>query len=204
MAYYLFGKTYLCTAKTSRQLPGSDASSLLFASMASSSIVITSIFAPTEAVAKFAKLTEHQLIVAGDKKSPATWNEPNVTYLSVADQEAAGFRLSEKLPFNHYGRKMMGYLHAIKAGAEVIIDTDDDNIPYDNWSFPATEGTFATSPANQGFVNIYKNFTSHHIWPRGYPLDLILDESHNLKEDELTRKPPRSASGRAWPTATRT
>ena len=156
--------------------------------MTSSSIVITSIFAPTEAVAKFAKLTEHQLVVAGDKKSPATWSEPNVTYLSVADQEAAGFRLSEKLPFNHYGRKMIGYLHAIRAGAEVIIDTDDDNIPYDNWSFPATEGTFATSPANQGFMNIYKNFTSHHIWPRGYPLDLILDENHNLKENELTQE----------------
>ena len=156
--------------------------------MAKSSIVITSIFAPTEAVTKFAALPDYQLVVAGDKKSPADWSAPNVTYLSVADQEAAGFGMSAKLPFNHYGRKMIGYLHAIREGAKVIIDTDDDNIPYDGWRFPATDGTFATSPANKGFVNIYKNFTPHHIWPRGYPLDLILDPGHNLQEAELTQE----------------
>ena len=150
------------------------------------SIVITSIFAPTKAVTKFASLPDYQLIVAGDKKSPASWSEPNVTYLSVADQEAAGFRMSEKLPFNHYGRKMIGYLHAIREGAHLIIDTDDDNIPYDGWQFPALSGEFTTSPAGRGFVNIYKNFTSHHIWPRGYPLDLILNQEHNLQEEDLT------------------
>ena len=149
------------------------------------SIIITSIFAPTKAVVKFASLSEYQLIVAGDKKSPVDWEVDNVTYLSVATQEEAGFALSAKLPFNHYGRKMMGYLHAIQAGAQVIVDTDDDNIPYDDWAFPAFAGEFAVSPAAKGFVNIYKNFTSHHIWPRGYPLDLILNQDHNLKETEL-------------------
>jgi hypothetical protein len=57
--------------------------------MPQSSIVITSIFAPTEAVTKFASLSDYQLVVAGDKKSPANWSEPNVTYLSVTDQEIA-------------------------------------------------------------------------------------------------------------------
>jgi hypothetical protein len=154
-----------------------------------SSIVITSIFAPTKAVTKFASFSDYELVVAGDKKSPTNWSEPNVTYLSVADQEAAGFRMSEKLPFNHYGRKMVGYLHAIRAGACLIIDTDDDNIPYDDWAFPNMNGTYATSPSGRGFVNIYKNFTSHHIWPRGYPLDLILNADHNLKEEDLTNEP---------------
>ena len=132
--------------------------------MAQSAIVITSIFAPTEAVAKFAALTDYHLVVVGDKKSPAEWQHPNVTYLAVADQEAAGFRLTTRLPFNHYGRKMVGYLHAIRAGAQLIIDTDDDNIPYDDWAFPALSGTFATAPAGRGFVNLYKSFTAHHIW----------------------------------------
>lgn len=149
-------------------------------------IVITSIFAPTEAVNKFATLTDYELIVAGDKKSPAHWSVPGVSYLSVANQEEQGFKLSSKLPFNHYGRKMMGYLQAMQQGAELIIDTDDDNIPYDGWTFPALEGEFNTAPTDKGFVNIYKNFTAHHIWPRGYPLDLILNENHNLKEDELS------------------
>lgn len=153
--------------------------------MSKTHVVITSIFAPTEAVAKIANMADYQLVVAGDKKSPANWQVEGVHYLSVADQEAQGFSLSTKLPFNHYGRKMMGYLHAIQAGASVIVDTDDDNIPYDGWVFPAFEGAFAASPADKGFVNIYKNFTSHHIWPRGYPLDLILDDAHNLKESDL-------------------
>ena len=159
--------------------------------MSKTHVVITSIFAPTEAVAKIAAMSDYQLVVAGDKKSPASWQVDGVEYLSVADQEAQGFSLSTKLPFNHYGRKMMGYLHAIQAGANVIVDTDDDNIPYDDWSFPSTEGTFATAPANRGFVNIYKSFTSHHIWPRGYPLDLILNTDHNLKEAELTQEPAK-------------
>ena len=158
-------------------------------SSSSASIVITSIFAPTEAVTKFASLSNYQLVVAGDKKSPADWHKDNVTYLSVADQEAAGFQMSKKLPFNHYGRKMIGYLHAIREGAQLIIDTDDDNIPYDGWDFPEMIGEFATSPEGKGFVNIYKNFTSHHIWPRGYPLDLILNREHNLKEADLTTEP---------------
>ncbi|MBC8084926.1 MAG: DUF288 domain-containing protein [Hymenobacter sp.] len=155
------------------------------------SIVITSIFAPTKAVTKFASLPDYQLIVAGDRKSPAVWSEPKVVYLSVEEQEALGFKMASKLPFNHYGRKMMGYLHAIRNGAQVIIDTDDDNIPYDDWAFPAMEGEFMTAPADKGFVNIYKSFTSHHIWPRGYPLDLILNKNHNLQEAELTTQPAK-------------
>ena len=154
-------------------------------------IVITSIFAPTEAVEKFANLSDYQLIVAGDKKSPAQWVAPNVAYLSIADQEAQGFSLATKLPYNHYGRKMMGYLQAMQQGAELIIDTDDDNIPYDGWTFPALEGEFDTAPADKGFVNIYKNFTSHHIWPRCYPLDLILDTTHHLTEQELSKQPSK-------------
>ncbi|GAB2473641.1 hypothetical protein GCM10011375_25700 [Hymenobacter qilianensis] len=150
-----------------------------------SSIVITSIFAPTKAVKKFATLADYQLVVAGDKKSPAHWSTDNVTYLSVADQEAMGMQMSAKLPYNHYGRKMMGYLHAMQQGAQVIIDTDDDNIPYEGWDFPAMEGNFLTSKSEKGFVNIYKTFTKQHIWPRGLPLDLINSKAHVLQEEDL-------------------
>jgi len=155
------------------------------------SIVITSIFAPTEAVKQFAQLPGYDLVVVGDKKSPTDWHWPGATYLSVEAQEAAGFQLSQQLPFNHYGRKMMGYLHAIRAGAEIIVDTDDDNIPFADWQFPAMEGPYATAPADRGFVNMYKSFTRHHIWPRGYPLDLIRNEAQHLREDELTTQPAR-------------
>jgi hypothetical protein len=149
-------------------------------------IVITSIFAPTEAILKFAALEDYQLIVAGDKKSPTQWSVAGATYLSVADQEALGFALSTRLPYNHYGRKMMGYLHAMRLGAKLIIDTDDDNIPYEDWAFPHFDGDFGTTGSDKGFVNLYKSFTAHHIWPRGYPLDLILAKDHNLQESDIT------------------
>jgi hypothetical protein len=69
--------------------------------MSDTYVVITSIFAPTKAVAKIATMPAYQLIVAGDKKSPVDWQADQVKYLSVVDQENQGFRLSEKLPFNH-------------------------------------------------------------------------------------------------------
>ncbi|MFW5658151.1 MAG: STELLO glycosyltransferase family protein [Bacteroidota bacterium] len=137
------------------------------------SIVITSIFPPTEAVKKFSKLTDYKLIVVGDKKSPPDWQHDNATFLSVKDQESAGFNLSKVLPYNHYCRKMIGYLYSIQEGAKIIVDTDDDNIPKDDWRFPEFDSSFSTTPPDKGFMNIYNYFTSENVWPRGLPLNKI-------------------------------
>lgn len=146
-------------------------------------IIITSIFEPTKAVKKFSKLNDYQLVVVGDKKSPEKWECENVVYLSVDDQLSFDFPLLNKLPFNHYCRKMIGYLFAIQNGAEVIIDTDDDNIPYDNWDFPEFNGSFEQIEGNQGFLNLYKEFTSDFIWPRGLPLkDILKDKRYSKNE----------------------
>lgn len=138
-------------------------------------IVITSIFDPTDAVKNFSRLTDHSLVVVGDKKSPKTWNCSNTKFLSVEEQEKMNIELIKVLPYNHYCRKMLGYIYAIKEGADVIFDTDDDNIPFDNWSFPVFEGKFDSIEQKTGFVNIYKYFTESKIWPRGLPLSLIND-----------------------------
>lgn len=136
-------------------------------------IVITSIFQPTEAIIRFAKLEEYNLIVVGDKKSPPKWYNPKTTFLSISVQEKMKSSLVKILPYNHYCRKMIGYLHAIRNGADVIIDTDDDNIPKGNWSFPEFLGKFDSIPDNLGFINIYNYYTESKIWPRGLPLQLI-------------------------------
>lgn len=136
-------------------------------------IVITSIFEPTEAVKAFASLSDYQLLVVGDKKSPADWQWDGVHYLSVDAQQSLPYALSAVLPYNHYSRKMLGYLEAMSAGAEWVVDTDDDNIPYDNWQFPQTEGIFNHFAADAGFVNVYQYFSDDKIWPRGLPLRLI-------------------------------
>jgi hypothetical protein len=88
-------------------------------------------------------------------------------------QGNSGFHTAQVLPFNHYCRKMLGYLKAIQSGAEVIIDTDDDNIPKEDWRFPEFENEFRCIAPGLGFQNIYQLYTSQKIWPRGLPLSLI-------------------------------
>lgn len=142
------------------------------ANNAKNAIVITSIFPPTEAVNSFSKLEEYQLIVVGDKKTPTDWHCEGTTYLSIEDQQSSKFKLAEVLPYNHYCRKMLGYLHAMELGVSQMVDTDDDNIPKENWVFPEFEGNF-DAIQEEGFVNIYQLYTSAKVWPRGLPLRFI-------------------------------
>lgn len=138
-------------------------------------IIITSIFPPNEAIRAYSKFKDYQLVVVGDKKSPTGWKCENVIYLSPEDQDKLGFNVLKLLPWNHYCRKMVGYLYAIKHGAEIIVDTDDDNIPLDNWYEPAFEGKFLRTKPDGGFINIYCHFSNEFVWPRGYPLRYILE-----------------------------
>ena len=136
--------------------------------------VITSIFPPTDAIKKFSEIPGWHLIVVGDRKTPSDWRHPKVTYLGPNDQEKLNFQITKKLPWNHYCRKMMGYLYAINQGADIIADSDDDNEPLDNWSnIPDFEGNFKQISGPK-FVNVYRHFSNNFIWPRGYPLDYIL------------------------------
>lgn len=144
-------------------------------------IIITTIQPPTEAVIKFAKVKGSRLVVAGDKKTPAPWKCAGVDYLSPSSQEKLGYKIIKRLPWNHYCRKMAAYIHAAKSGAEMIVDTDDDNIPLRSWKFPDFSGSFDTVCAKPGFINIYKLFTKQHIWPRGLPLDLVNGATHEVK-----------------------
>jgi STELLO glycosyltransferases len=136
-------------------------------------IVITSIFPPTKAVKKFSKHQDYSLVVVGDRKTPIDWQCFPSHFLDIDSQEGMAFKLAKLLPFNHYSRKMIGYLWAIEHGAQLIIDTDDDNIPQENWGFPALEGNFDCIEEKKGFINIYQLFTNQKIWPRGLPLNLI-------------------------------
>jgi hypothetical protein len=135
-------------------------------------IVITSINNPTEAVITFSKLNDYRLIVVGDKKTHGDWTCNNATYLSIEKQNQIGRHLNKALPFNHYCRKMFGYLYAVKCGSSVIVDIDDDIMPKDNWSFPLFDGKYDIISSNKVFVNIYGLFTKKTIWPRGLPLRL--------------------------------
>lgn len=144
-------------------------------------IVITSIFNPTVAIEAFARLKDYTLVVVGDKKTPSGWKYENCIYLDVESQLELNHGLASAIPFNHYGRKMLGYAYAIKNGADVIIDTDDDNIPNATWTFPEFEGKFKTTKEDLGWINIYHHYSDQHIWPRGLPLRNIRDSRDKIK-----------------------
>jgi hypothetical protein len=146
---------------------------------------MTSINHPTDSVKKFSSINGFELVVVGDKKTPDKWCWQDVTFLSAEDQLALDYQILKKLPWDHYCRKMIGYLHCISNGAEVIVDTDDDNCPEPNWSVAEFEGEYQLTPKNKGFVNTYRYFTDQHIWPRGFPLKSIREASSILVEDEL-------------------
>ncbi len=150
-------------------------------------VVITSIFPPGEAIRRFAALPGWRLVVVGDKRSPAGWTHPGVDFLSVSRQRRLPFKTVGALPWNHYARKMLGYLWAAREGATVIGESDDDNLPAPGWNFPDFEGHFQQVPADRGFVNIYYPlFTDQAIWPRGLPLSCIRDPKTMVGTEELT------------------
>lgn len=148
-------------------------------------VVITTISEPTESIAKFASLKGWQLIVVGDKKTPKGWKYSDVIYLSVEEQIS---RWRMGLPFNNYVRKMLGYIYAMERGADIIADSDDDNLPLrSSWGFPETKGKKFDFLSDIGFENIYSYFTSKHIWPRGLPLDEINKNKSRIGEIESPR-----------------
>jgi hypothetical protein len=144
-------------------------------------IVITTINKPTKAVIDFSQKEGYKIIVVGDRKTPSDFFCQNVDYLSIDRQFKFNNLFADLLPYNHYCRKNIGYLYAVKNGAKVIIDTDDDNIPYENWAFPDFHGIQEIIKGFEGFLNVYSLFTDQKIWPRGYPLNKINETAPDFR-----------------------
>jgi len=139
-------------------------------------LVITSISQPNPVLVSFAEASRKNFIdfiVIGDIKSPSEFNLPECDFWSIEDQRNLDFQLAKNLPEQHYARKNLGYLVAMGRGAEMIIETDDDNFPREEfWQERPTMHT-ARIAENVGWINVYRYFTEAAIWPRGFPLQYI-------------------------------
>lgn len=142
-------------------------------------IAITTIAAPTVAVEEFAAMARRRgwgVSVAGDTKTPADFAEDGVDYLSIDRQKALFGAYSDATPVRHYARKNFAYLHAIANGAEVIVESDDDNRPYPSFGTDIEKTVQGRLLGGGDWVNAYRYFTDDQlIWPRGLPLDRIHD-----------------------------
>ena len=122
------------------------------------------------------------LLVVGDRKTPPDWHCEGARFLSIDEQRELGFSLSRNAPFNHYARKNLGYLYAIEKGASILLETDDDNLPYDCYPGDVSDTIRGRLIRKNGWENVYTHFTKSRIWPRGFPLELI-NESLRQKSE---------------------
>ena len=156
------------------------------------SIVLTTIQSPTKCVRNWGNLRPGEIIAVGDKRTPAEWRCDGVHYLSLTEQESCSFKSCRILPYNHYCRKIIGYLKAMENDSDFIFDTDDDNDPYSEfWDnripLPQPdESCLLLNSEAGGFINVYSYFSNSQekIWPRGFPLSKI-GKSQKVVTDSL-------------------
>lgn len=158
-------------------------------------VIITTINKPTETILKHITNPEYDVIIVGDNKTPDDYKNINCIFLDIPSQKKLFPELSELLPYNHYCRKNLGYLYAIKKGYKIIYETDDDNIPYDNFdNILQFKNIQMITEENNVWINIFKYFTNNaYIWPRGFPLSLIKNKLNYLIQD--TDKIPSIING---------
>lgn len=160
--------------------------------------VVTTIFAPTKAVRKFASAaasanSETCLLVIGDKANNSSVydfavgenGDTPVAFLDADTQESLA-KVSPFvafLPWNHFGRKNVGYLMALLGGAEQVFDFDDDNTVKNMTNLlllasglkqAHTLRVFSReTPHYTGVENPYPALGAPQTWPRGFPLEHV-------------------------------
>lgn len=147
--------------------------------MKKATLVVTSIAGPDNPVlSQLSRESErHHLpfVVVGDSKSPSSFHLSGCDFYSIDSQQNLDYELAKILPIRHYARKNLGYLIAMAKGAEIIIETDDDNYPLPDFWLDRQRLVQAHIVTGMGWVNVYKYFSKNNIWPRGFALEHITD-----------------------------
>ena len=157
-------------------------------------IVITTINDVTHQVQKCMDHTDYDVIIVGDNKTPSSYHNSNCIFLDVQKQTELYPEFSEILPYNHYCRKNLGYLYAIQNNYDVIYETDDDNLIYDNFDNVLNNdynNVDIIKDTNNNWINIFKHFTTNEkCWPRGFPLTKVHNNVQFKLSPSISQKPP--------------
>ncbi len=133
-----------------------------------------------------------------DRKSPPDFKleGPGVVVLTAAEQEKLPWAVAARTPWNHFGRKNLGFVYAALHGAEVIYDTDDDNFILDGdekylpRSLTAPEGWSVYWPSSGAPVFNPYPFWGVNGWPRGFPLTMINNDTTTSGARKLSADAP--------------
>ena len=124
-------------------------------------LIITTINKPNTNIAKFSKyckINKWDFILVGDKKSPQKYNVKYGHYFCIKDQEKLNFKYSKICLKNSYTRKNIGYLIALKRNNEILIESDDDNYPKNNFFIKRKKTHLIKEISNNSWINIYDFF----------------------------------------------
>lgn len=140
-------------------------------------LVVTSIAAPNDVLRSLAQgsiANGIHFIMIGDVPSPKDFHLEGCDFYSLDRQSETGLRTAGLVPKRHYARKNIGYLLAAREGADIIIETDDDNFPREGfWAERSREQTGPLLTQDNAWINVYRYFSDALIWPRGLPLDEV-------------------------------
>jgi hypothetical protein len=147
------------------------------------SLVVTSIAPPQsilKALARGSAENNYHFIVIGDTTSPEKFQLDSCDFYSLEQQNDLPFKFSKACPLRHYSRKNIGYLIAAANGSDIIIETDDDNLPGTDFWNKRVRKQEVDYISEKGWVNVYRFFSDSRIWPRGYPLELLQNSAAEI------------------------
>ena len=122
------------------------------------SLIITTINKPNKNIKLFSKKSKKNkwdFIVIGDRKTPKNFKIKYGDYFNLINQKKLSFQFAKKCPENNYARKNIGYLISIRNQADIILETDDDNSPKNNFFAKKSLKHSVSEIKNRSWINIY-------------------------------------------------
>ncbi|MDB2401471.1 hypothetical protein N9W46_00110 [Litoricolaceae bacterium] len=150
-------------------------------------IVTTTINSPTEAIERFDSFGDYELVVVGDRKTPADYKLKRGFYISPCDQSKRYPKLSSLLGWNCIQRRNLGFLIALEMGADIIATVDDDNIPDDDWGSDLLIGSCVTVSSYETDDLVFDPISvtnMPHLWHRGFPIQLVNERKYHQGPDQ--------------------
>lgn len=142
-------------------------------------VVLTTINDPTPLLRLYQQfaLPNVGFFIIGDLKTPSFDILGFYGYYDVARQKSLGYSCSELIGWNKPERRSIGFIEALKWGADVIITIDDDGIPLASTYFSEFKQLFAGAfdglqvDSDTGWIDAGL-LLSPPTPSRGYPLQL--------------------------------
>jgi hypothetical protein len=151
-------------------------------------IVTTTINPPSEAIEQFDAMPDYDLIVIGDRKTPAGYKLGRGTYVSPEEQERRYPRLSGLLGWNCIQRRNIGFLIALEMGADVIATIDDDNIPRPGWGRDLLIGRTVAVRSYRCQAAAFDPLGATNyprLWHRGFPIQLVASRDYSACDEAV-------------------